>query len=131
MRRKKASLYSYSEDEVPPSTDTRWPRWADLISTRMTEPKSAAQLIDDCPEFSFAMLCNVLSWMDIRGMVTKRREGKTVYWALAPKPVEMRIPDKCPWCGGRWADTSYGQACFQCGRLAEKAARPASEFEEP
>ena len=124
MRRKKASLYSYSEDEVPPSTDTRWPRWAELVSTRLDVPKSASQLCNDCPEFSFAMLCNVLSWMDIRDMVTKRRDGKTIYWALAPKPTAVEIPPACPWCGGVWAEAPYGLACFQCGRLAEKAARP-------
>lgn len=119
MRRKKASVYAFSEDDVPPSDDPRWPEWAAIISARIQVPISSRELLEHCPEFSYALLTNILAWMDVRELVSKRRDGKIIYWqAASPKPPPTLAP-VCPTCGGQWTVRQAGLVCSICGRMPE------------
>lgn len=117
MRRKKASLYSFTEDEVPDSEDPRWPGWANLVATHMETPHTAAELGALCSEFSFALLMNVLSWMDLQGRVQRvRGEDGKVRWGLRGPVPPKQFPPVCLVCGGRWVERQAGVVCLKCGR---------------
>lgn len=120
MRRKKASLYSFSEDEVPDSEDPRWPGWADLVASRMEIPRTVAELGDLCPEFSFALLMNVMSWMDLKSRAKRARgEDGKLRWTLCGLPEVKSLPPMCRVCGGRWVERQAGLVCWKCGRAPE------------
>lgn len=119
MRRKRASVYSFSEDEVPPADDPRWADWASLTASRLLTRKTTAELLRDSPEFSFALLTNILAWMDLRKLVSKTREGKTLFWMAAVPVPPPEMPPRCCYCGGGWAERQAGLVCVMCGRMPE------------
>lgn len=120
MRRKKASVYAFSEDDIPPSDDPRWQEWATVVSARLATPKTSLQLLDDCPEYSYALLMNILAWMDIRKLVGKQREGKILRWFAVEPPKPVEIPPVCLCCGGKWTVRQAGLVCVMCGRTPEE-----------
>lgn len=120
MRRKRASIYAFSEDDIPPSDDPRWQEWAAVVSQRLPTPKTSVELLDDCPEFSYALLCNILAWMDIRKLVSKQREGKILRWQASVPPEPKPLPPVCLLCGGRWTVRQAGLVCVMCGRTPEE-----------
>jgi len=93
----------------------------------MTQPLSAAALLKLCPEFSAAMLSNVLSWMDLRDQVKRTRVGGRTLWELKAPPPKLVFPPLCPVCGGPWVSDPQGQTCLKCGRDALKFAVPVKE----
>jgi len=106
-----------SEDEIPPSSDPRWSRWADRIAPFLLIPRTATELRRLIPEFSFAVIVNTLSWMDLQGRAQRLTSQKPTLWALASVPAPPPPPPKrCPRCGGMWTRSETGIICIYCGR---------------
>ena len=123
MRRKRASVYSFAEDDVPPSDDPRWAGWSQLVASRLPVPLTSQELLDACPEFSYALLTNILAWMDMRHLVRKSRQGALLYWEACDSPPPEPLPAHCFVCGGSWMPRQAGVVCAMCGRTPEESSR--------
>ena len=118
MGRKRVSPDWLMEDEIPPSDDPRWAGWVAVVSVHLTEPRSAKQLAALIPTYSFPLITNVLSWMDVRGLAGKDKTKRPVLWGLLPPPPPKRPPPThCATCGGNITISPSGLICIFCGRF--------------
>lgn len=117
MGRKRASEDWLLEDEIPSADDIRWERWSAVITSNLTQPRSAKELAALLPQFSFPLITNILCWMDVRGRVERDISKRPVLWWLKPpaSPARER-PTACGVCGGPWTVTVAGVTCLMCGR---------------